>query len=120
MKKILIVEDQPHIARILNDVLARNGFDTYVASNGENGVAKARSLKPDLILMDVMMPIKSGFDAAREIQEFGGLEDCRLIFLTAAEQETDRQQAAELGATEFITKPFSPREVLHKVQSLLA
>ena len=119
MKKVLIVEDQPHIARILNDVLIKSGYHTEIANNGAIGVEKARIFTPDLIFMDIMMPVKTGFEATKEIRESPGLEKVAIIFLTAKGQQTDKEVALELGATGFVTKPFSPRAILAIVEDTL-
>ena len=119
MKKVLIVEDQPHIARILNDVLKKSGYETEIANNGAVGVEKAIEFKPDLIFMDIMMPIKTGFEATKEIRETPGLEEVAIIFLTAKGQQSDKESAMKLGANGFITKPFSPRAILAVVEETL-
>ncbi len=119
MKKVLIVEDQPHIARILNDVLKKSGYETEIANNGAIGVDKARAFMPDLIFMDIMMPIKTGFEATREIRASDGLENVAIIFLTAKGQQADKDNAMELGANGFITKPFSPRAILSIVEETI-
>ena len=119
MKKILIVDDQPHIVRILNDTLKKVGYETDFAVNGEIGVQKASDFRPDLIFMDIMMPVKTGFEATREIRENPELEKVPIVFLTAKGQQADREQARELGATDFVTKPFSPRAIITLVEGIL-
>jgi len=119
MKKVLIIEDQPHIARILNDVLKKSGYETEVANNGSIGVDKALDFRPDLIFMDIMMPVKSGLDAAREIRNTPEIRDTAIIFLTAKTRQADKDSAMELGITGFISKPFSPRAILSIVRETL-
>ncbi len=103
MKRILIVDDQPHIAKILTDVLQKTGYETHTAANGQAGIDSARTLKPDLIIMDVMMPIKTGFEATKEIKEDASMKEIPVVFLTAKGQDSDRTTAQELGAAGFIT-----------------
>ncbi|MBE7413089.1 MAG: response regulator [Leptospiraceae bacterium] len=120
MKKILIVDDQPQISRILTDILVSEGFQVEVARNGAIGVAKTIEIKPDLIFMDIMMPVKDGFEATREIRNIKEFESTPIVFLTAKGQSSDREKAIEVGGNEFITKPFSPKKILEVVKSILS
>ncbi len=117
---ILLVDDQPQITKILNDVLSKKGFTIAMAFNGEVAYQKSMELKPNLIIMDIMMPVLSGFDAARKIKSHEELKGIPIIFLTAKGQDSDREEAEELGAAGFVTKPFSPKFLLGLVEEILS
>lgn len=119
MKKILIVEDQPQISRILADVLIKSGFKIEIANNGAIGVLKTKEFKPDLIFMDIMMPIKNGYEATKEIRAIDEFQKTPIIMLTAKGQSSDKEEALAAGATDFLTKPFSPKKILEVVKSIL-
>ncbi len=119
MKEILVVDDQPQISKLLNDLLTNAGYKVYVAFNGEIGYKKALEIKPDLIVMDIMMPVMSGFDAAKEIRKYPELENIPIIFLTARGLESDKLEAEKLGAVAFVTKPFSPKQFVQIVKKQL-
>ena len=118
-KKILVVDDEPHVIRSLSFVLTKEGYDVASAENGEDGLAKIRQLKPNLVFLDVMMPKKNGYEVCREVKKDSGLRHIRVIMLTAKGQEADREQGFSAGADEFLTKPFSPIGVVEKVKELL-
>jgi DNA-binding response OmpR family regulator len=117
---ILLVDDQPQITKILNDVLSKKGFTIAMAFNGEVAYQKALELKPNLIIMDIMMPVLSGFDAARKIKSHDELKGIPIIFLTAKGQDSDKEEADALGAVGFVTKPFSPKFLLGLVEEILS
>jgi DNA-binding response OmpR family regulator len=117
MARILIVDDEPEIVRGLEDNLRFEGYETCAATNGEEGLAKAASEAPDLILLDVMMPRLSGWDVCRELRRRG--IDVPVIMLTARAEEIDRVLGLELGADDYVTKPFSLRELLARVRAVL-
>ena len=116
-KTILIVEDEKNIVDIIRFNLQRTGYDTLEAYDGEAGLAVAREKKPDLILLDVMMPKMMGFDVCRALRAEG--DNVPVIILTAREEEEDKILGLEIGADDYITKPFSVREVLARVRSVL-
>ncbi len=120
MKKILIIDDQPQISRILSDVLIKSGFRVEIASNGAIGVDKTKEFKPDLIFMDVMMPVRNGYEATKEIREISQFKSTPIIFLTAKGQSSDREEAMAAGATEFLEKPFSPNKILEIAKMYLS
>jgi len=117
MPRILIVDDEPEMLRGLEDNLRFEGYQTVSAINGEDGLARALSDAPDLVLLDVMMPKMSGWDVCRELRRRG--VDVPVIMLTARGAETDRVQGLELGADDYVTKPFSLRELLARVRAVL-
>ena len=112
-KTILIVEDEKNIVDILRFNLQREGYDTLEAYDGEDGLDKARSGKPDLILLDVMLPRMNGFDVCRALRGEGS--NVPVVILTAREEETDKVLGLEIGADDYITKPFSMRELIARV-----
>lgn len=103
-KTVLIVEDEKNIVDIIRFNLQRTGYDTLEAYDGEAGLAMAREKKPDLILLDVMMPKMMGFDVCRALREEG--DNVPVIILTAREEEEDKILGLEIGADDYITKPF--------------
>jgi two-component system alkaline phosphatase synthesis response regulator PhoP len=115
-KKILIVDDEPQIVEICKDYLKAAGYETITASNGVQGVALARREKPDLIVLDLMMPEMDGLDVCRTIRHES---DVPIIMLTARVEETDKLIGLELGADDYITKPFSPRELVARIRVVL-
>lgn len=113
-KKILVVEDEKAIADILVFNLQREGYDTLVAYDGADGLHAALENAPDLILLDVMLPSMDGFEVLEHIRE---KQDTPIIMLTAREEETDKVLGLELGADDYITKPFSMRELMARVKA---
>ena len=116
---ILIVDDEPYIQRSLSFVFRKEGFNVETASNGEEAIRKARELKPKIIFLDLMIPKINGFDVCRIIKSDKNLNDCHVIILTAKGQEVDRERGLSEGANDFITKPFSPKDVVSKVRDIL-
>ena len=114
-KKILVVEDERNIVDILTFNLAREGYDTLEALDGAAGLRLALEQDPDLILLDLMLPKMDGFEVCRRLREQGRATP--IIMLTAREEETDKVLGLELGADDYITKPFSMRELLARVKS---
>lgn len=112
-KTVLIVEDEKNIVDILRFNLMREGYRTMEAYDGEDGLNKARSENPDLILLDVMLPKMIGFDVCRQLRQEGN--NVPVIILTAREEETDKVLGLEIGADDYITKPFSMRELIARV-----
>ena len=112
-KTVLIVEDEKNIVDILRFNLQRSGYRTVEAYDGEDGLNKARSENPDLILLDVMLPKMIGFDVCRTLRAEGN--NVPVIILTAREEEADKVLGLEIGADDYITKPFSMRELIARV-----
>ena len=115
-KKILIVDDEPQIVEICRDYLKAAGYETVAASNGLQGVSLSRREKPDLIVLDLMLPEMDGLDVCREIRRESNVP---IIMLTARVDETDKLIGLELGADDYITKPFSPRELVARIRVVL-
>jgi len=118
-KKILVVDDEPHIIRSLTFVLNKEGYDVSSATNGEEAMTRVRELKPSLMFLDVMMPKKNGYEVCQEVKGDPNLNNIYIIMLTAKGQEADREKGLSLGADEFITKPFSPMKIVEKVRDLV-
>lgn len=114
-KRVLIVEDEKNIVDIIRFNLDREGYEVLEEYDGESGLARARAEKPDLILLDVMMPKMMGFDVCRALRGEG--DNVPIIILTAREEEEDKVLGLEIGADDYITKPFSMRELIARVRA---
>lgn len=117
MPKILIIEDEPNMILGLKDSLEYEGYEVLAARDGEDGLMKASSAKPDLILLDVMLPLISGLDVCRDLRERG--IETPIIMLTARSQEIDKVVGLEIGADDYVTKPFSIKELLARIRAHL-
>jgi len=117
--KILIVEDDRDIAGMVEYNLREEGYETLSAFNGEDGVKLAKKENPDLIILDIMLPIIDGFDVCRILKREQTTADIPVIILSAKSQETDKIVGLELGADDYITKPFSPRELIARIRAIL-
>jgi DNA-binding response OmpR family regulator len=117
--KILIADDEPNIVISVEFLLKREGFTVSVAGDGEEALAKVRAERPDLVILDVMMPKKNGFDVCQEIRADPEFRDTRILMLTAKGRETEMAKGLALGADHYITKPFSTRDLVTAVKKLL-
>jgi two-component system alkaline phosphatase synthesis response regulator PhoP len=117
MAKILIIEDEPDMVMGLRDNLSYEGYEVASAADGEAGLSLALQESPDLILLDLMLPGKDGYQVCRELRSKGC--EAPVIMLTAKSQEVDKVLGLELGADDYITKPFSIREVLARIKAVL-
>lgn len=115
-KYILIVEDEPKIAAILKEYLEKAGYRATRVSRGDQAIAQVRKSLPDLILLDIMLPGMDGMAVCRELRKFS---DIPIIMITAKAEEIDRLLGLEIGADDYICKPFSPREVVARVKAVL-
>lgn len=120
MANILIVDDSPTEVYVLANMVEKQGHQPVTATSGEEGVAKAKSDKPDLVLMDVVMPGLNGFQATRQISRDPETSDIPIIIVTTKDQETDRVWGLRQGARDYITKPFSEDELIEKINAILA
>jgi CheY-like chemotaxis protein len=118
-KKILVVDDEPNVIRTLTFVLKKEGYDVSSATNGEEAIARVRESKPSLMFLDVMMPKKNGYQVCQELKSDPSLKDIHIIMLSAKGQDADKEEALNLGADEFMTKPFSPLGIIGRVKELL-
>jgi two-component system response regulator VicR len=113
-KKILIIEDEKSISDIIKFNLTKEGYDTDMAYDGKSGLDKALSIKPDLILLDIMLPVMDGFQVCKKIRETSTVP---ILMLTAKEEEVDKVLGLELGADDYITKPFGMRELIARIKA---
>lgn len=118
-KRVLIVEDQEDNRAILRDLLSKSGYDLIEATNGEEGVALAQSQRPDLILMDVQLPIIDGYEATRRIKSNAELRSIPVIAVTSYALSGDEAKARAAGCDAYVAKPFSPRLLLAKIRKYL-
>ena len=118
-KRVLIVDDEPNILISLEFLMKREGYEVQVARDGEEGLALAGSWRPDVVLLDVMMPRKSGFDVCQAIRADTALAGMRIVMLTAKGRDTDVAKGLALGADAYLTKPFSTQELVRRVRELL-
>jgi two-component system, OmpR family, alkaline phosphatase synthesis response regulator PhoP len=119
--RLLVAEDEPHIRRILVTLLEESGFQVDVASNGSEALGMVESERPyDLVLTDLMMPGATGLEVLARIREIPERAHLPVVILTAKGQDADREEAVRLGAADFITKPFSPKKFLNRVDEILA
>jgi two-component system alkaline phosphatase synthesis response regulator PhoP len=115
MKEILVVDDEPRIAEICRDYLQRAGFKVITASSGEDALSLARARRPDLIVLDLRLPGMDGLDVTRALRKQSNVP---IIMLTARVEESDKLIGLELGADDYLTKPFSPRELVARVRAV--
>jgi len=116
MKTILVVDDEPGIVRLVRDYLEHGGFTVLTASDGEAALRAARTIKPDLVVLDLGLPGLDGLDVTRALRREGPVP---IIMLTARSDETDKLVGLELGADDYLTKPFSPKELVARVRAVL-
>ncbi len=119
MARILIVDDSPTEAHVLKGMLEKNGFEVETAENGTEGIERAKELKPDLILMDVVMPGLNGFQATRQLTKGSETSDIPVIIVTTKDQETDRVWGMRQGARDFISKPVVEKTLMEKINAVL-
>jgi len=117
--RILIADDEQNIVISLEFLMKREGFQVSVANDGEEALARIRSDKPDLVLLDVMMPKKTGFEVCQEVKSDPALQAVKILMLTAKGRDTEVAKGLAMGADAYMTKPFSTRELVAKVKSLL-
>jgi len=118
-RKILIVDDERYILHILDFSLGAEGYEVITAGDGEQAVERSRYDKPDLIVMDIMMPKMDGFEACKVIKADPDTRDIPVIMLTAKGREVDKKRGLDAGADEYLTKPFSPAKLIERVQVVL-
>jgi DNA-binding response OmpR family regulator len=116
MRTILVVEDEMKIARLVRDYLAHAGFEVIVTGDGDSAIASARGSKPDLVVLDLGLPGRDGLDVTRELRRSSNVP---IVMLTARGDESDRVAGLELGADDYVVKPFSPKELVARVRAVL-
>jgi DNA-binding response OmpR family regulator len=118
-KSILVVEDEPNIVLSLQFLMKKAGFDVRVARDGDEALAEVASQAPDLILLDVMIPKRDGYEVCQTIRANPAWQGIYIIMLTAKGREVDREKGIALGANDYVTKPFSTRDLTEKVKQIL-
>ncbi len=117
-KHVLLIEDEPNIIEAIKFILSRDGWSVDTHSNGANAIERVQSMRPDLVILDVMLPNKSGYDILRDLRDNPMTAKLPVLMLTARGQTKDRELAERLGVNEFITKPFSNSDILASVRAL--
>ncbi|HET9489904.1 MAG TPA: response regulator [Methylomirabilota bacterium] len=117
--RVLLIEDEPHILLSLEFLLERAGYETASATDGEEGLALARRLRPDVVLLDVMMPKRNGYEVCQAIKADPELRAIPVIMLSAKGQEVEVMKGLELGAAAYVTKPFGNAEILESIRAVL-
>ncbi|MBA3056999.1 MAG: response regulator [Gammaproteobacteria bacterium] len=118
--KILVADDEPNIVISLEYLLKREGYSVLIARDGQEALERIARDKPNLVLLDVMMPKKTGFEVCQEVRASDAASSIKILMLTAKGRDTDAAKGLALGADAYITKPFSTRELVQKVAELLA
>jgi DNA-binding response OmpR family regulator len=118
-KKVLAVDDEPNILMSIEFILEMEGYEVHIARDGEEALEVAGRVRPDLILLDVNMPLKDGYEVCRILRERELLAGTKVIMLTAKGQTLERKKGLEVGADEYVTKPFSADELLEKIRTLI-
>jgi DNA-binding response OmpR family regulator len=116
MQTVLVVDDEPEIVRVVRDYLEHSGFAVLVAADGPSALQQARTRRPDLVVLDLGLPGLDGLDVTRALRREGALP---IIMLTARAEESDKLVGLELGADDYVTKPFSPKELVARVRAVL-
>lgn len=117
-KHVLLIEDEPNIIEAIRFILSRDGWRVDTHANGQDAVERVREKAPDLVILDVMLPGKSGYDILRELRNDPASEALPVLILTARGQTRDREMAERIGASRFMTKPFSNADMLDAVRDL--
>lgn len=119
-KRIIVVEDEPNIAESLNFILQRAGYDVHCVGDGNDAVFEVQNMHPDLVILDVMLPNRSGLEILRDIRAARAVAHTPILMLSAKGQTKDKEIASDMGANHYMVKPFSNAEVLSKVAELLS
>jgi DNA-binding response OmpR family regulator len=118
-RKVLIADDEPNIVMALEFLLKRNGYEVRTAANGDETLAQVESFQPDLVLMDIMMPLKSGYEVCQRMRERPEWNHIKIVMLSAKGREAEVSKGMSLGADMYVTKPFSTQELIDTVNELL-
>jgi len=119
MKKILIVDDEPNIVMSLEYTFKKNNFEVFIARDGQEALDLLKTESPDVIILDVMMPMVDGYATLEQIKKNDRLKNCKVIFLSAKNKESDIERGLSLGANVYMTKPFSVKKLVEQVNGLL-
>ena len=118
-KQVLIADDEPNIVTALEFLLQRNGYEVSIARNGDEALKLIEQNRPDLVLLDVMMPLRSGYEVCQAVRAREDWRHIKIVVLTAKGREADANKGLALGADLYITKPFSNRDLIAKINGLL-
>ena len=119
LKKVLVVDDDPYILMSLEFLMKKNGYDVMVARNGMEALELAEKQMPDIVLLDIMMPDVDGYEICRYIKKSDKLKRTKVVFMSAKTKESDIQKGYDLGASLYIIKPFSTRELVKQIKELM-
>jgi len=119
MKRILIVEDQEDLRGVLRDLLSGSGYAVIEASDGQDGVTKAKSERPDLILMDIQLPVLDGYEATRQIKADPTVAKTPIVAVSSFAMKGDEEKARAAGCDYYVTKPYSPLQLLRTIRGVL-
>jgi two-component system, OmpR family, alkaline phosphatase synthesis response regulator PhoP len=119
-RRVLVADDEPNIVVALEFLLQRNGYEVHVARNGEEALRLVETCNPDLVLLDVMMPLRSGYEVCKRIKARPEWGHIKIVMLSAKGRDAEVSKGLALGADLYLTKPFSTRELLDKIKGLLA
>ncbi len=117
--RILVVDDESYILHILDFSLGAEGFEVVTAPNGEKAVEKARQLQPDLIVLDIMMPVLDGYETCRRLKQQPETREIPVLLLTAKGREVDKRLGFDVGAVDYIVKPFSPTRLIERIEEII-
>lgn len=115
---IVVIDDEPYALRAMSYLLTREGYDVVTASNGEDGLQRVRELHPPLVFLDIMMPQLDGYEVCQRIRDDPRLNNTYIVMLSAKGQQVDRERGLAQGANEYMTKPFSPREIVKRLAEI--
>jgi DNA-binding response OmpR family regulator len=118
-KKILAVDDEPNILMSIEFILDMEGYEVHTAHDGEEALEVAERTRPDLILLDINMPRKDGYEVCRILREMPHMAGTKIIMLTAKGQTLEKKKGLEVGADEYVTKPFSAEDLLDKIRNMI-
>jgi DNA-binding response OmpR family regulator len=119
-KKILVADDEPNIVVALEYLLQRSGYEVHVAHNGDEALRQVEAHVPDLVLLDIMMPLRSGYEVCKRIRERIDWQHIKIVMLSAKGRDAEINKGLAAGADLYVTKPFSTREMVEKIRGLLA
>jgi two-component system, OmpR family, alkaline phosphatase synthesis response regulator PhoP len=115
---IVVIDDEPYALRAMSYLLTHEGYEVVTASNGEEGLERVRELRPPLVFLDIMMPRLDGHEVCQQIRADPALNDTYIVMLSAKGQQVDRERGLAEGANEYMTKPFSPREIVKRLAEI--
>ena len=116
---VLIIEDEPSLVEVLSYNLEKEGFEVLTANNGRDGLERARSALPDLVILDLMLPLIDGLQVCAQLRSDPKTQNIRVLMLTARSEETDEVVGFNVGADDYVTKPFKVRPLIHRIKALL-